>query len=521
MPWARRLVNTALVVAGVVVACLLGELIVRLAGMAPAVRAIGVDGQDYVYQRSSNPLLSYELKKNYRNDHADLLRNYPRTNSFGQRDLERKVAATAGVRRVILLGDSVVEGVGLREMDDLISRQLEQLYPGGTLEVLNFGVSGYCTAAEVELLRTKGLQFRPDVVVLIFVENDFDNFNQEAWLLEDRVRRPEMVKQLFLHSHLFRVLALRLDLFSYGADSRRSSASQAALGNDNVVDGFTRLRRLASQEGFAPVIAIWPRFTHDAVEDVHFMPASDDLVIERLARVNGIPSVRLSPFFRRDRDRQDHPVNPRVRYTIGDSIHPSRVGSRVAAAALKEILDDLPPAPLVAGPMDSEAAAAAAALSRAEVDSAVILLNAGSVLLMQGENEQAVAAYRQALEIRPDYVKAENLLGVALTRLGELDEAEIHYRRALSGKLENLDAYSNLADLLVERGGVGEAEGLLHRALDLRPDDARTHFTLGNLLVRQERGEEAVEQYRQALAARPDYPEARQNLAELLRRLDR
>ena len=70
-----------------------------------------------------------------------------------------------GVRRILLLGDSVVEGYGLPEPETL-SRQLEDLYPEGSVEVLNFGVSAYCTRAEIELLEVKGLAFDPDIVVL-------------------------------------------------------------------------------------------------------------------------------------------------------------------------------------------------------------------------------------------------------------------------------------------------------------------------------------------------------------------
>jgi hypothetical protein len=50
----------------------------------------------------------------------------------------------------------------------------------------------------------KGLRFDPDVVVLLFVENDFDNFNREAFPLGGTIARPAIVKALFERSHLFR-----------------------------------------------------------------------------------------------------------------------------------------------------------------------------------------------------------------------------------------------------------------------------------------------------------------------------
>jgi len=167
-----------------------GELIVRTLGVAPEVRAIGVSSRDSVFKRSTNPILSYELKANYRNDKPDLRLNCESTNSHGLRDIERSIDKPPGVKRVILLGDSIVEGYGIRE-SDTISRQLERLYADGMTEVLNFGVSGYCTLAEVELLGVKGIAFSPDQVVLVFAENDFDNFNMNAVPMGETIDRPE------------------------------------------------------------------------------------------------------------------------------------------------------------------------------------------------------------------------------------------------------------------------------------------------------------------------------------------
>ena len=60
---------------------------------------------------------------------------------------------------------------------------MERIYvdEGEDVQVLNVATIGYCTRSEVELLRVKGLPFQPDRVVLVFVENDFDNFNREAF----------------------------------------------------------------------------------------------------------------------------------------------------------------------------------------------------------------------------------------------------------------------------------------------------------------------------------------------------
>ena len=104
------------------------------------------------------------------------------TNSHGLRDVERQFEKKPGVKRIILLGDSVVEGINYVDDNETIARQLETQFAGQQTEVLNLGTAGYCTQAEVELLKMKGLRYRPDFVLHVFTPNDFQNFNPEHTL---------------------------------------------------------------------------------------------------------------------------------------------------------------------------------------------------------------------------------------------------------------------------------------------------------------------------------------------------
>ena len=62
----------------------------------------------------------------------------------------------------------------------------------------------------------------------------------------------------------------------------------------------------------------------------------------------------------------------------------------------------------------------------------------------QGKLDEAVAAYRQAISIKPDYAKAHSNLGVALQEQGKLDEAVAAYRHAISIKPDSAEVFSNL-----------------------------------------------------------------------------
>lgn len=469
----------------------LGEIAVRALGLAPGIRPIEVVGDTTVYRRSTNPILGFELKANYRNQAADLISNYPSTNSHGQRDLERTVAKPAGTKRIVMLGDSVVEGVGIREIDDTLSRQLELLYAGESTEVLNFGVSGYCTLAEVELLETKALEFAPDVVILVFVENDFQNFNRHAFQMEAAVERPQIVKSLFRRSKLFRLSCIKLNLFNFGAEMDPVDWNRRAIGENNVNEGLARLSELADRHGFETIIAIWPRFSNDAITDIHTMPDNPrELVIERLARMHGIKSVRLSSFFQRHWDSMADRSNPRRFYSIGDKIHPSIEGGRVAAQALKTILDDFATAPQAGAPPpastppsdhDQAAIQAAKAQGRTEPDYSRIHKNTGNTLKRQGKLEEAINEYRKALQIKPDYAEAHYSLGNALAAQGKLAEAIKHYRLAIQFKPDFAKAHSNLATSLYKQGRVDKAIAHFREAVRIDPDLVEARVNLARL----------------------------------------
>ncbi len=495
----------------------LAEVAVRVGGLAPDVKPIVLSGESSVYKVSPNPVLGFELKANYRDPNANLVFSYPSTNAHGQRDIERTLEKKRGVRRIILVGDSVVEGEGLREIDDTISRQLERLYPDGTVEVLNFGVSGYCTRAEVELLEVKGLQFEPDVVILVFVENDFDNFNTQLFQLDAAAERPAIVKYLFLTSHLFRYLCLSLDLFHFRAEVDPAGRNLEALGDNNVPEGLKRLAELADRHGFQPVIAIWPRFHSTEIADGPRMPGADDvLVIERLARVHRIPTVRLSEYFEKDLAALGPDVNPRLRYTVhGDTMHPSVEGGRVAARALKSVLAALetrkqPPAP--EGAADTAALEAARKHGKNEADDAGLYVNMANVLDMRGRADEAIELYRKALAINPDHALAHYNLATVFVKKGTVGDAIHHFREALKRNPEYALAHYNLGLLLSSQGKRDQADKHIRRALRLQPDLVEVHYQRGVKALISGEYSLAIATLYQVVTVKPDHLEANYNL---------
>jgi lysophospholipase L1-like esterase len=79
-----------------------------------------------------------------------------------------------GVRRIVLLGDSVSFGLGV-DQDRLFAARLEQRLRRDLRQpwdVLNLGIFAYHTGHELETLETDGLKHRPEIVLVQFYMND-------------------------------------------------------------------------------------------------------------------------------------------------------------------------------------------------------------------------------------------------------------------------------------------------------------------------------------------------------------
>ena len=121
---------------------------------------------------------------------------------------------------------------------------------------------------------------------------------------------------------------------------------------------------------------------------------------------------------------------------------------------------------------------------------------------------EAVAAYKQAVQLNPDLAEAYNNLGVALRKMGKQDAALVAYRRCLELQPENEGLWSNMGNCLREMQAFEEAEAAHKRALSLKPANASRLFNAA--LVHRDRNEmtAALDLFNAALALDPDYAEA-------------
>lgn len=147
--------------------------------------------------------------------------------------------------------------------------------------------------------------------------------------------------------------------------------------------------------------------------------------------------------------------------------------------------------------------------------------NLATALMQTGRPAEAVAEYEAALRTHRNFPSAENDLGLALERLpGEEAEAEAHLRRAIELNPDYADAYDNLGILLLRGGRRSEAIPEFARAIQRSPQVPEYHYELANALSDEPgRLSDAAREYRRAIELDPGYVEAHGNLAVALARL--
>ncbi len=163
---------------------------------------IGLSGVKFAgFHRRPDPILHHSLVPGSRGvvSSPDYRVEY-RINSHGLRDREFPLAKPPDVKRLLLLGDSYVEGIGL-EWDETIGQRLEghlEAKARGRWQVVNGGVASYSPTIEYLYLVSKGLGLQPDLVVLVVDNTDvWDDwrYGRTVELAEDgevkMVRAPE------------------------------------------------------------------------------------------------------------------------------------------------------------------------------------------------------------------------------------------------------------------------------------------------------------------------------------------
>lgn len=155
-----------------------------LLGLVAAELSLRVIGISYALPYQPDPHTATRLRPNMSFRYIREGVANVQTNSFGYRDIEHSIDKGKEEIRIAILGDSYCEALQV-DYDEtfwaILQEKLNESGNGYKFKVMNFGVSGFGTAQEYQMLKHYVLNFEPDFVLLGFLSgNDIADNSQKV-----------------------------------------------------------------------------------------------------------------------------------------------------------------------------------------------------------------------------------------------------------------------------------------------------------------------------------------------------
>jgi len=141
------------------------------------------------------------------------------------------------------------------------------------------------------------------------------------------------------------------------------------------------------------------------------------------------------------------------------------------------------------------------------------LLEKGMQAKAEGNPEQALAYFNQALQSGEESAELLYIVGDTLHDVGRLDQAIEYLRKARNLDAGHVGAVYTLAVALQDKGLLEESIDCYRIAESLRSDHPKTYNNMGSAYQRLERLDDAITCYEKAVRLNPDYFMAHYNLA--------
>jgi lysophospholipase L1-like esterase len=306
-----------------------------------------------LYRRSPDPELGYEPKPGARVRMNDEV-------VYNEQTLPEPglvpVPKPAGQTRVVVVGDSITQGMGLHRVAEIYTNVVEGALraAGADVDVINLGVPAYDTRRELLRLRLRGLPLQPDVVVVGYCMNDAFDINTLLFATNraayrDYLRYLERLDPVLAAQRPLRepcALCLRwVQYLVYKVRERRIADTipdyirrshedpetwgQVERAMEGIVADATRV-------GAKTVLLIFPELPPEPIDAARYRYAAARDQVAALGRRLGMEVVDLvGPF-----------AGQRLRLSETDDMHPNPLGHRIAARELLAALARLgiPPA---------------------------------------------------------------------------------------------------------------------------------------------------------------------------------
>ena len=324
----KRLFKNLTVLIVTIIICLIGlEMAVRV--IYPKVSVSALDKEMFI----KDDLLGYKLKPNVNVDKIILSLEYiTRSNAAGLRnDTDYDYESHPDVLKILGLGDSVAYGSGvkieetyLKVVESKLNKAL--LKRAKEAQVINAAFPGWGIAQELLFLKSEGLKYMPDIVLVGFVADDIyrnGRYYETALNYKLKSEHKEKLKVLgksqledlnLVHNFLLNKTQLYPLLLAKFSFFRNRHYIDHAL--KLTQDVFLEMQRVCSQNKIELLVAVMPLRQRENQINTLMINFFNDKGIKAIDLRDDFSKVEGELFLPND----NHP-NPRGHQLIADNIY--------------------------------------------------------------------------------------------------------------------------------------------------------------------------------------------------------
>jgi tetratricopeptide (TPR) repeat protein len=141
--------------------------------------------------------------------------------------------------------------------------------------------------------------------------------------------------------------------------------------------------------------------------------------------------------------------------------------------------------------------------------------NLGLTWQAQGSNREAIVEFAEAARSDPKFFDSLSAIAMNCAMQNRMPEAEMAFREIVRLRPNDSTAFGNLGNSLAAQNKLEESIPFYLTALKLNPNDSQTEFNLGLTYAREGKRAEAEAHYNQALRINPNYADAKRALEML------
>lgn len=255
-----------------------------------------------------------------------------RINSYGLVGKQHGLNKEKGTCRILVLGDSIAgQGWSCETLEELLNRDLAPRSRYSKFEIWNSGTGSYDVRKYYLYLKSRGMGFNPDMVMIFLFMNDFAlntnvyyraaNGGIAYHFAVSEVSKTHAVSPLLLrYSYLYRFIILRLD--NYLLSSRKSQGGNPQEENGRYYLGM--IKQMCQARGMPLFVVVFPYLKptdkydkRETEQHNDIMKVVSDLRIDYLNAYGSVPQGELCNLRASSRNDEIHPNQQAHRFIAG------------------------------------------------------------------------------------------------------------------------------------------------------------------------------------------------------------